>query len=182
MKKFKFMTLAVCVVLTCVTLSSCSSDDDEPSSDVIGKWICIESSYDSRDYDYYITAFEVEDGIIFFNGNFESDDKLIKGKKCFILDNGTAYIEDEGNKSNPTELDWNKNVIDYGPGDQEYSEIYRLNGSSLSIFECDLDRLVGSISIDGDIMTYTYKFQNWNSSSQLLTYESETFVSKFQKQ
>lgn len=182
MKTFKFMTLAICTVLMSATISSCSSDDGPSSSDVIGKWICIESSYDSNNYYDYINAFEIGDGIIFFNGNFESDDKLIKGKKCFILNNGTAYIEDEGEKSNPTEADWNKNVIVYGPGDQEYSEIYTLNGSSLSIFECDLDRLVGSISIDGDIMTYTYKYQNWNSSSHEMKSESETFVSKFQKQ
>ena len=176
----KLYLIALLVTLSSSILSSCSNNDEPSSSNVIGKWICVEST---NDYETY--AFQPDqgrNGIVFFNGEFKSSDNLISGKKCFILNDGKAYIEDEGYKSNPTELDWNKNVYTYSDGEQEFDKIYILKGNSLTIVECDLDRLVGTISIDGNIMTYTYKYQNWNYDSQLMTSESETFISKFQKE
>ena len=84
--------------------------------------------------------------------------------------------------SNPTEYDWNHNVYiedgDYSFGDW----VYILDGTSLTVLQCDLDRYVGTISLDGEIMTYTYKYQNWGTGTQLMGSEYGPFVAKFQKQ
>ncbi|MCM1290420.1 MAG: lipocalin family protein [Bacteroides sp.] len=67
-----------------------------------------------------------------------------------------------------------------GDGDEDYK--WNLKGNTLSIMEEDEqdDHYVGSISINGNEMTYTYKYRNWRGSSQSWE-ESETFVSKFKK-
>lgn len=56
-------------------------------------------------------------------------------------------------------------------------------GSSLTIYELDWDRWVGSFNIDGDELTFTYKYQDWNSSTETLHHEyPEVYISKFKKQ
>lgn len=176
MKILKFTTLAIFTMLVSVIQSSCSNDEPSTST-IIGKWICIETNSGSNYY-YDYGGFDLGDVFLFFNGEFESDDKLKKGKKCFIL-----YPHYSNYNSALTETDWDNYIhYDWDSDWQSHREVYSLNGSSLSIIESDLDRWIGSISIDGDIMTFTYKYQNWNYDLRDITYESKTYVSKFQKQ
>ena len=183
----KLHVLALLVLFICV-FASCSNDDEPSNSEVLGKWICVETNdfvpIIENPYDCYFD-FHVGDGIVFFEGEFTSKDNLISGKKCFILDDGQVYIvNDEVYKSNPTEYDWNKNVL-YNSYEDDYSfdQIYILDGTLLTIIlEGDLDRVVGTISIDGDILTYTYNYQDWGSGTQLIRNEYGPFVAKFKKQ
>lgn len=175
----KFHVLALLVLFICVFVS-CNNDDEPYNSDVLGKWICVETNDEYPNLHYY--AFQVGDGFVFFDGEFK--DNLISGKKCFILYDGQVYIDKNGGMyiSNPTEYDWNHNVYiedgDYSFGDW----VYILDGTSLTVLQCDLDRYVGTISLDGEIMTYTYKYQNWGAGTQLMGSEYGPFVAKFQKQ
>ena len=44
--------------------------------------------------------------------------------------------------------------------------------------ESDLDRYVGTISVNGNEMTYSYKYEDWNGSKYV---EFGPYVSKFVK-
>lgn len=57
-----------------------------------------------------------------------------------------------------------------------------LKGNELTVMECDLDRWIGIITVNGNEMTFTYKYQNWHYDSGTMTEESkETYVSTFKK-
>ncbi len=68
-----------------------------------------------------------------------------------------------------------------GDGDEEYK--WELKGNSLYLMEeedVNDDHYVGTIAINGNEMTYTYKYRNWRSD--LFTWEdTKTFTSKFKR-
>ena len=171
MKKLKFFAFALLGLYVCFNFSSCNNDDkDEPYQDLSGVWICTQVN-DSQSW-----LGGVGSGLIFFNDSFTSDDKLISGNKCF-------RIRDDAENKYPsyTLQRWNSRVTGHGK-DQEFPEVYILRGNKLTIMECDLDRTVGTISINDNTMIYTYKYQNWNYNSGTMTSEDPTtYISTFQK-
>lgn len=118
-------------------------------------------------------GFEVGSALVFFNSPFTSADKKISGNKCFIVYDGE-------NVNDYTISAWD-NAVEWYEGDQEFEPVYTLKGKNLTIMECDLDRYVGTIAINGNEMTFTYKYQNWNYDSGTMTSESKTYVSTFRK-
>lgn len=168
MKKIKFLAFVLFAVLACVSFSSCSDDDkDEPSSgfssEILGTWQCVESDYLGYSGDDDEIGFKKGEHLIFFNGNGKTDDNLLSGKKCFILygsENPKGY----------TESSW-----------EEGDDLYTLNQNKLTVFESDLDRFVGTVTIKDGEMTFTYKYQNWNYDLGQMTGESKQYTSKFRK-
>lgn len=160
MKKFKFLAFALFAVLTCVSFASCSDDDkDEPSSgyanEILGTWQCVETSN---------SGFRKGSHLVFFDGKGKTDDNLLSGKKCFIL-----YDPDDDPKNFP-ESNW-----------EEGDDLYTLNGNNLTLFESDLDRFIGTITIKDGEMTFTYKYQDWKYDLGQMVSESEERTSKFRK-
>ena len=47
--------------------------------------------------------------------------------------------------------------------------------------ESDLDRWVGTIIIEGDVMTFSYTYQNWNADRKTMTEKFGPFTATFQK-
>lgn len=96
-----------------------------------------------------------------------------------------SYEENYGTDPNPTESDWDDGIVDpFGDGNYSFDELYTLGGNKLSIFECDYDRYLGTISIEGNIMTFTYMYQNWryiDNTHQVLEEESGPYTVKFKK-
>lgn len=166
MKKFQFLALSLFAVFVCVSFASCSDDDkDEPTADIVGTWECITGEDHGAGYD----GEDFEKGTLL---------KLLKGDKCFIGYNGSFEIYNPDTDrwetvTNPTENQWGD---EDGEGDKWY-----LKGNVLTVVESDLDRYVGTINVNGNEMTFTYKYQNWNYDSGTMTSESETYVSKFRK-
>lgn len=180
MNKLKFLVGALITVLASVNCISCSDDDQNGSAttDLSGIWRCVETNYveDDSGYSSSEKGFLKGTSLIFFNGEFKSADGMISGKKCFIVD-----AQESDNLTNYTELAWNRDV-DVTHSTQEFPEVYNLSGNNLTIMECDLDRFVGTISINGNEMTYTYKYQNWQYSTGLITSESKVYTSRFRKE
>lgn len=177
MKKFKFQTFLLAAMFMCLGFASCSDDDkDEPDSEdvteIIGTWKCVESNFIDIDSDSE-KGFEVGDAFVFFKSDFKAADHLISGKKCFVVDNND-------NLSQYTEAKWD-DMVSWDEGSQEFEEVYTLTGNKLTVMECDLDRYVGTISIKGNEMIYTYKYQNWNYDKKTMTSESKQYVAKFHK-
>lgn len=179
MNKFNYFAFALFMGLTCVGFTSCSDNDkDEPSSnftsEILGTWQCVDSDYSRFTGDYDDGGFSEGGHLIFFNGNFKSDDNLLAGKKCFILYHEVNDLKDY------TESSWDKEISGSGH-EQEFAELYTLDGNNLIIYECDLDRFVGKIAIEDGEMTFTYKYQNWNYNLGQMISESKQHTSKFRK-
>lgn len=179
---YKVIMAVLFAAFASVGFCSCSNDDEPKSdTDILGTWICVESSDSEIAHG---EGFHVNDALVFFNSTFTSSDQKISGKKCFVERFGSRDLQkDEIDKllKELTVSKWDSEV----EGVDEYQDFgwtYNLNGKSLTIEECDLDRYVGSISINGDELTYTYTYQNWNYDDNSMTEESETYVSKFIKQ
>lgn len=170
MKKLKYAAFAVLGLYACFNFTSCKKDTkDEPSQTLTGVWICTQVNDPQA-------PLGIGSGLVFFNESFTSDDKLISGNKCFIIWNNA-----ENNYSSYTLQEWNSQVEGHGK-DQEFPEVYILKGNDLTIMECDLDRTVGTITIDGNTMIYTYKYQDWNYNSGTMTSEDPTtYISTYQK-
>ena len=191
MKTLRLIGTAVAAVVLSVGLVGCSDDDDDQVSpmanDILGLWECVES--DSED----IYAFEPGDMLKFFEGEFDESQYIeggqLKGRKCLYGRNGDFNVDGDYDANGPTETQWNQEVAKYqGNGDEYYlsfPEIYTLDGSSLSVIACDYDRRVGTITIDGDVMTFTYMYQDWrvisNPGGAIMEEEIGPFTSKFQK-
>ena len=182
MKKIKFLA-SLMLMFACVNFSSCSSDsddNDEPASESLeGTWVCIQSDYihhSSHDDEISESGIELGDVLICFNSDFTSADKLMSGKKCF-------WVSEDAYASNPSKYTvnkWNEEIIWYH-GDQEFEPLYTLKGNVLTIFDCDMDRFVGNIKINGSEMTYTYRYQVWTYGNEEMDKEFETHVAKFRK-
>lgn len=151
MKKCKFLAFALFAVLTCVSFASCSDDDkDAPSSaDIVGTWECVSGTEHGGAYEEHDFA---KGAII----------KFLAGNKAFIEYWGGSAI------FGYTEANW----------DSEEDETWTLKGDNLTIMESDLDRYVGTISVNGNEMTYSYKYEDWNGSKYV---EFGPYVSKFVK-
>lgn len=166
-KKLRWNIFLIMVSFLSVTLVGCSKDDkDNPKSnlDLTGIWVCIESNQTDKYYEGF-----AGDALIFFDQTFKSD---INGgttaKKCFLVYGGANNTNE---LKNYTVSDW----------DDEY-EGYILEGNKLTVFESDWDRWIGTISISGNIMTYSFKYQDWNWTSGTMTEEEPyDYVAKFQK-
>lgn len=138
---------------------------DSEENNLIGTWECVTGESHGADYD----------GNDFANGTLL---KLLKGDKCFIGYHGSFEIYNPDTDrwetvEDPTENQWGD---EDGEGDKWY-----LEGNNLTIMESDLDRYVGTIVVNSNEMTFTYKYQNWNYDSGTMTSESETYVSTFKK-
>lgn len=173
MKIFKFLLCSLWAILGSMSFVACGSDDkDEPSSsmNIVGTWVCVETNNDINGEDQGLS---VGEALIFFDSQFTSNDKKFSGKKCFIV-----YGSDS-NLNEYTVSKWDSMIDTY---DDEFEPIYQLEGNKLTIMECDLDRYVGTITQDGDELTFTYKYQDWNYDDWKMVSESkETYVSKFKR-
>lgn len=96
----------------------------------------------------------------------ESSNDFVKGEVIQFLEGGRCL------------LPWDE-VSD--PMDEWSS--WSLKEDNLTIMESDLDRWIGKIKINGNEMTFTYKYQNWNYDSGTMTEEDPiTYISVFSKQ
>ena len=167
-KKWTKSILFLMFTLMPYSLIGCSKDkNNDPKNnidiDVTGIWVCIESNQTDK----YYEGFE-GDALIFFDQIFKSDlNGGTTAKKCFIIYGGA-------NKTNE--------LKNYNISDWDDDEGYLLDGNKLTIFESDWDRWIGTISISGDIMTYSFKYQDWNWTSGTMTEEEPfDYICKFQR-
>lgn len=178
MKTFRLIGMALLAVVVSVNFCACSDDEEENvspySEDILGLWECIEGS----------ERLPVGTALKFFEGEFDespyNEGGTLKGKKCMIGWGGR--FEYAGGATDPTETQWDESARSYDY--YEFPPLYTLSNNSLKIFECDYDRWIGTIAIEGDIMTYTYKYQDWiylATDNQELVEETGPFVSIFQK-
>ena len=121
-----------------VVFSSCGGDDDDDNSQssqtIQSMWKCVSTTHTEIDNpENHGLGFDVGARI-----------KLIEDGICFIDYNGKGFeLPGGGHKENPTKQDWNL----------EDGDKWFLKGNILSIMESDLDRWVGTVSINGNEMT-----------------------------
>ena len=162
MKTLRFIGMAISAVIMSVNFIACSSDDnnDNENTNLLGTWKCSSTlPYEEH------TAAQGGDG---FREGLKI--KFIQNNKCFIDYWGHGFYTGSGYINNPTESDW----------DSEEGDKWLLSGNNLTVMEGDLDRWVGTVTIKGNEMTFTYKYQDWNYDKQIMVSESkETYTSKF---
>ena len=156
------------VFMGSVVFSSCGGDDDGDNSQSSqtdqSMWKCVSTTHTEIDNpENHELGFDVGARI-----------KLIEDGICFIDYHGNGFeLPSGGYKENPTKQDWNS----------EDGDKWFLKGNILTIMESDFDRWVGPVSLNGNAMTFIYKYQNWNWDKQTMTWEGgETYTSKFIKQ
>lgn len=159
MKVFRLIGMALLAIVISVVVAACSSDDNkdlQTSQDLLGTWKCTSTT----PYDKESDAFDIGARI-----------KILPNGKCFI-----AYHADDtfwygdGYGDNPTESDW----------DPEDGDRWLLNDHNFTVMESDLDRWIGTVTIKGNEMTFTYKYQDWNYDKNAMVSESKyTYTSKF---
>lgn len=150
--------MALLAVVLSVSFSSCSDDDDSSYSvnDVTGVWQCVsQTGYENK--------FKFIDGdhIKFFSDDYV--DVEVTGKHCYINWIDGWAREREG--SQEYTLEELKNLPHPS---EDNNRAYTVNGNRLTIMESDLDRWVGTIIIEGDVMTFSYTYQNWNFDRKTL--------------
>ena len=184
MKAFRIAGMMMLAVISCLSFTACSDDEDGSNAsspyatEILGMWECIEGGY----------RMDLKDRVKFFSGEFDeaqwNKGGTLKGKKCIHMSYGhNSYEENYGVDPNPTESDWDSHIIKV-QGSYNFDDLYILSGNKLSIFECDYDRYLGTISIEGNIMTFTYMYQNWrciDNTHQVLEEESGPYTVKFKK-
>ena len=166
MKTLKFIGMALLAIIMSVNLVACSSDDNNDSEEqqtsinLLGTWKCT-STIPYEEHSATQGGNELYEG---------SKIKFIQNNKCFIDYWGDGFDTGSGNINNPTESDW----------DSEEGCKWLLNGNNLTVMESDLDRWVGTVTVKGNEMIFTYKYQDWNYDKQTMISESkETYTSKF---
>lgn len=166
MKKLYYVAVAMLGLTACLNLSSCSDKDkDEPQSniDLTGIWVCTDSN-ETEEYSNGLKGY----GLVFFGNYFTSD---INGgetaQKCII-----TYVGDEDINvlKNYTVSNW-----------EGFGDGYILKGNNLTLFEGDWDRWIGTISINGDVMTFKFIYQDWIYDDTMKDQEPYDYVAKFQK-
>lgn len=191
MKKLYFKLLAMMAVVMSMSFIACSDDnDDNPSKqeeettttiDILGLWKCTDGGNVDKDaYSDFAGRSPISTGdpIKFFSGDFSHGG--ISGKKVLIGLNG-AFFEDPS-ITDPTEEQWNEEVDVISGDEWEFDEVYTLDGNNLTIIEDDLDRYVGTVSVEGSVMTFTYKYQIWSYDTGLMLGEIGPYTAKFQRQ
>ncbi len=167
MKTFRLIGMALLAIIMSVNFIACSSDDNNDNeqeqqtiANLLGTWKCI-------------TTIPYEEHSVTQGGDGLREGlkiKFIQNNKCFIDFRGNGFYTGSGYKNNPTESDW----------DSEEGDKWFLSGNNLTIMESDLDRWVGTVTVKGNEMIFTYKYQNWNYDKQTMISESkETYTSKF---
>lgn len=157
MKTLRFFGMVLVTVLLSVGFAACSSNDENnsSSSDLIGKWICTSSTFTPNENGRDPdNYYEREDGSYKYGYGIAVGEGLdfLSGGKCLELD---------GSES---EMTWT------------------LSSGKLSIIEGDDDRFIGTYTISGDELTFTYKRQDWNGDYHTMTAEfPKTYVSVFKK-
>lgn len=180
MKTLRFVGTALLAVVLCVNFAACSDDDGEKgllysSNDVIGVWQCV-----SQTGDDCLDKFIPGDIIKFFDSEYvEPYDpnypQVVFGKNYYInwvngwhrLDNYTEYTLEE--------------MMSMTEDDFVWCDAYAVEGNTLTLYDSDLDRYIGIIVIEGNTMTYSYIYQNWNADSEAITEEFGPFTATFQK-
>ena len=176
MKTLRFIGMALLAVVLSVSFSSCSDDDDDDGSsysvnDVTGVWQCVSQTGDENEY-----KFIDGDHIKFFSDDYvgEEDVPEVTGKNCYI-----NWIDGQARQgSQKYTLEELKNLPNPG---EDNGTAYTVNGNVLTIMESDLDRWVGTIIIEGDVMTFSYTYQNWNADRKTMTEKFGPFTATFQK-
>lgn len=144
----------------CVNFTACDDDDDEYASyatEILGLWECIETSHPMDGF------FDEGDGVKFFDGWYTDPEwDFVSGKKCFLA-NSPDYLTDR------TEDQWSGGYR------------YTINSNTLVVMESDADRYVGTIVIDGDILTYTCMYQDWVFDDRYMDEETGPYTVKFQR-
>ena len=175
MKKIKSYALTLFTAFLFTGIASCSSNEEEnPTYNIYGTWECIETADNS--YDYSIRPDRL---FKFLNTEDYYADGMNWGQKCFI---GTA---EEGFRIDITTED-NRyySYYTFDPTEKEWDDggyTYHLDGNKLTIIEYDLDRWTGTITVEGDIMTFNYTYQNWIYGPNEIVSESKPYVSKLQR-
>ena len=161
------------VFMGTVVFSSCGDDDYDNDNDngnvqlsesIQGIWKCVSTTHTEID-----NPENSEEGF-----DVGARIKLIADGICFIDFRGEGFeLPNGGIKDNPTKYDWTSE-----DGDKWY-----LKENNLTIMESDLDRWIGTVSVNGNEITFIYKYQNWNYDKQTMRWEGkETYTSKFIKQ
>lgn len=166
MKTIRLIGMAILAIIMSVNIIACSSDDNNDSekqqitANLLGTWKCTSTTP-------HVEHSATQGGEGLYEG---LKIKFIQNNKCFIDYWGNGFDTGSGNKNNPTESDW----------DSEEGCKWLLSGNNLTVMESDLDRWVGTVTIKGNEMTFTYKYQDWNYDKQTMVSESkETYTSKF---
>lgn len=161
MKTLRLLGMALLAVAISVGSIACSSDDNEEQqaeANLLGIWECTSTTPDDVTGEDH--AFDPGKRL-----------KFLKDNKCFIAyRSGEGFDTVNGEKENPTESDW----------DSEYGYKWLLSGNDFTVIESDLDRWVGTVTVEGNTMTFVYKFQRWSWDGQTMTSETEqTYTSVF---
>ena len=162
-----YLMVLMMALMGTVVFSSCGDDDDnvQLSESIQGIWKCVSTT----PYEEIDNPFKNVDGF-----NIGARIKHMEDSICFIDYRGKGFdLPNGGSKDNPTKKDWNS----------ENGDKWFLKGNNLTIMQSDLDRWIGTVSVNGNEMTFIYKYQNWNYDNQTMTWEGEeTYTSKFIKQ
>lgn len=165
MEKFKILVYALFGVFMCLGFTACSDDKDEPEVNIIGTWVSVETSSSADAYGW---------------GGFDEGTKIkfLKDGKCFIGWDGIFETE-QGVVADPTENQWGWHDES---GRLEDGETYVLKGENLTIMEDDLDRWIGTITVNGDEMVFSHIYQNWNYDLGAMVEEDPgKYVTKFRR-
>lgn len=80
---------------------------------------------------------------------------------------------------------WDESCYIDNDGDLVFrGEIWTLKGNVLTIIEADLDRFVGTVEINGDELTYNYKYEAWRTTSYgegVFLYEVGPYTTTFKR-
>lgn len=169
MKTLRFIGMALLAVVLSVSFSSCSDDDGSSYSvnDVTGVWQCVSQTGYQNKY-----KFIDGDHIKFFSDDYV--DVEVTGKHCYI--NWIDGWAREGSQEYTLE-----ELKKLPHPREDNGTAYTVNGNVLTIMESDLDRWVGTIIIEGDVMTFSYTYENWNFDRKTITEKFGPFTATFQK-
>ncbi len=171
MKKIKLYVLTLFTTFLIAGAASCNNEEENPTYNIYGTWECIETVDDS-----YYGSIRLGKLYKFLNTEDYYADGMNWGQKCFIgtAEEGFRIRGGDGNyhtTADPTEEEWNDT--------DGYT--YYLDGNKFTIIECDLDRWTGTITVEGDIMTFNYTYQDWIYGPNEIVSESKPYVSKLQR-
>lgn len=181
MNRWTKLVILMALLVVCVGLTSCDDDDNSVGTSsyetqIIGLWECV-SVYTDNIIEPLIITDEIKKGrrIKFFSGQFSYQKPngawSLDGKKCWVSESDKTFkvtppetLGEPYYVTDPTEYQWDV-CVKYYESSVSFNEVYILDGDSLAIIDHSLERWVGHISIDGDVMTFTYTYQKGDSQT-----------------